>query len=174
MPIAATTMTTPGWVGSGCCRRRTAAQTSEPIATSSSKALPNAARIEARFQPQVWRVVRGEPAGEGAGPGQHQAEHVAEVVAGVGEQRQRIDAPAGDRLDRDEGDVDADADREGAVVPGRAVGVAAWACAVGVVALGRRARGRRVGGDRARGGSWQRLLPRQPASRARIAAITAR
>ena len=52
MPIAATTITM-----SGCDRlpapraRPIAAQASEPIATSSSSELANAARIDARFQP---------------------------------------------------------------------------------------------------------------------------
>ena len=51
MPMPATTMiVTPSTV-CGDCRRCTASQASEPIATSSSKALTKAARMLARFQP---------------------------------------------------------------------------------------------------------------------------
>ena len=55
-----------------------------------------------------------QSAGQRAAPGQHQADHVAEVVAGVGQQGQRVDLPAVEGLDRDEGDVQRDADGEGA------------------------------------------------------------
>ena len=44
-------ITVPASIGAGACIRCTASQASEPMATSSSKALKNAARMEARFQP---------------------------------------------------------------------------------------------------------------------------
>jgi len=51
MPTAATAITVPAWIGGGAAMRPNAAHASEPIATSNSSALANAARIEARFQP---------------------------------------------------------------------------------------------------------------------------
>ena len=51
MPMPATTITVTPWVGSGALRRPMASQASEPIATSSSSAFANAARMDARFQP---------------------------------------------------------------------------------------------------------------------------
>ena len=44
-----------------------------------------------------------------------EAGDVAQVVAGVGQQRERVDLPAVERLDRDEQQVEHDADRERAV-----------------------------------------------------------
>jgi hypothetical protein len=45
-------------------------------------------------------------------------------VAGIGEQRQRVRAPAVESLDRDEGEVRGDADRKGAVVVGGSMNMA--------------------------------------------------
>jgi hypothetical protein len=95
-----------------------------------------------------------------------QAGDVAEVVASVGEQRQRVGTPAVEGLDRDEEDVDDDADREGAVVIDRAVRVAAVRMVMArVVGAG--------GGlvDVAAHASAHRA---QRASSARIASMTAR
>ena len=56
-------------------------------------------------------------------PGRREAEHVAEIVPGVGEQRDRAGREAIDRLDRDEGQVQRDADGEGGAEVGRPVRV---------------------------------------------------
>ncbi len=58
------------------------------------------------------------PAGERTAPGDGEAGDVAQVVAGIGQQRERIDLPAVERLDRDEQQVEHDADRERAVEVG--------------------------------------------------------
>ena len=59
-----------------------------------------------------------------AAPGDDETEHVAQIVARVGEQRDRVDPQADDRLDDDEHDIEADADPERAVERGRGVAVA--------------------------------------------------
>ena len=51
-------------------------------------------------------------------------------MARIGEQRDRIDPQADDRLDRDERDVEPDADREGAVEGRRGMAMAVPAMAV--------------------------------------------
>ena len=61
-----------------------------------------------------------EPAGEPRG---RESEHVAEIMARVGEQRDRAGDQAVGRLDRDEPDIERDADGEGRAEIGRRMGV---------------------------------------------------
>ena len=72
-------------------------------------------RQDRRLLEPVGEPRRGRALGhDRARPGDHQAEHVRQIVAGVGEQRHRIGEEAVNRLDRDEAEVERDADREGA------------------------------------------------------------
>ena len=54
-----------------------------------------------------------------AAPGGGEAEHVGQIVAGVGEQGHRIGPEAIGGLDRDEAEIEGDADREGPAEIGR-------------------------------------------------------
>jgi hypothetical protein len=56
-------------------------------------------------------------------PGQEEAEDVAEVVAGVGEEGERAREDTERGLGDHVGEVEADAEGEGAVVAGRGVGM---------------------------------------------------
>jgi hypothetical protein len=66
------------------------------------------------------RRALGQP---GRAPGEQQPEHVRQIVTRVGQQRDRIGKEAVGRLDRDEGDVEPDPDREGAAEAGGRVGM---------------------------------------------------
>src|SRR3546814_3552083 len=57
-------------------------------------------------------------------PGQREPEHVGQIVPGIGEQRDRIGDEAIARLDRDEAEVERDADRERAIEARGGVAVA--------------------------------------------------
>ena len=68
-------------------------------------------------------MIGGEAAGQGAGPGQHKTGHVGEVVAGVGEEGERVDPPAVERLDGDIADIERNADGKSTVKVRLPVGV---------------------------------------------------
>lgn len=73
----------------------------------------------------------------GGAPGDDEAEHVAEIMAGVGKKRDRVDRYAIAGLNRNEGQIEGDADEEsaaegarGMVVTVRAVRMTAMAMAI--------------------------------------------
>ena len=120
MPIAATTITVIGCVASGRVQPADRGPRQRAHRHQQQQGVGEGGEDRGAFPAPGVSLVGLQPPGESTGPGEDEAEHVAEVVAGIGQQRQRIDAPAVERLDRHEGGVDGDADREGTVVARRA------------------------------------------------------
>ena len=83
-----------------------------------------AARISARYQPNVRASRAGRPASQMAPSASSEAGHVGEDVAGIREERQAVGGDAADDLDHEDRERQAQHDDERApVLPGRAADV---------------------------------------------------
>jgi hypothetical protein len=123
MPIAATIITGPVWIGSGIGEAAHRLPGDGPDRDQQHHGVGQRGQDRALAQAVGVAPGRGLLGQDHRAPGHEQAQHVRKVVAGVGQQGQRMGHQPGDGLGRHEADVQGRADREG---PPKSLGAWLW------------------------------------------------